>query len=194
MAIERSRAVCWTPIWNEQRSGVGLEHLLLSESAADSVVLAFDETQGPFRLSYRLTWAASWQLCAAELVVVTERSNRSLNLQTDGRGHWRHGDGQTIAELEGCVDIDIWPTPFTNSFPIRRAPMAIGERREFRMAWVFAPDLTIHPQPQAYTRLAERLYLFESLDGSGFKAELPVDEEGIVEDYPDLFRRVKADR
>ena len=58
------------------------------------------------------------------------------------------------------------------------------------MAWVFAPSLTVHAQPQAYTRLADRLYLFENLDGSGFRVELPVDEEGIVLDYPNLFRRV----
>ncbi len=48
----------------------------------------------------------------------------------------------------------------------------------------------MRPQPQAYTRLADRLYLFESLDGSNFQAELPVDEDGIVLDYLDLFRRV----
>ena len=72
--------------------------------------------------------------------------------------------------------------------------MAVGERRQFHMAWIFAPDLTVHPQPQAYTRLADRLYLFENLDGSGFRTELPVDEAGIVVDYPDLFRRVNDDR
>ncbi|HET8576634.1 MAG TPA: putative glycolipid-binding domain-containing protein [Methylomirabilota bacterium] len=49
----------------------------------------------------------------------------------------------------------------------------------------------VHPQPQAYTRLADRLYLFENLDGSGFQANLPVDEDCVVLDYPDLFRRVK---
>jgi len=59
------------------------------------------------------------------------------------------------------------------------------------MTWVFAPDLTVYPQPQAYTRLAERLYLFENLDGSGFRAELRVDEDGVVLDYPGLFRRIK---
>jgi hypothetical protein len=37
------------------------------------------------------------------------------------------------------------------------------------MAWVFAPDLTFRPQSQAYSRIGERLYLFESFDGSGFK-------------------------
>ena len=68
--------------------------------------------------------------------------------------------------------------------------MAVGERREFRMAWICAPELTFQPQPQAYTRLAERLYLFESLDGSGFRAEIAVDGDGIVTNYPGLFRSI----
>lgn len=169
---------------------MGLEHLLLAEHVADSIILAVDEEHGPFRLTYRLTWDESWRLRDADLVVATERFAKSLSLQTDGQGSWRDGDGSAIAELDGCLDVDIWPTPFTNSFPIRREPMAVGERRQFRMAWIFAPDLTVQPQPQAYTRLADRLYLFENLDGSGFRAQLPVDEDGIVLDYPDLFRRV----
>jgi hypothetical protein len=189
-----SRTICWTPIWNKEREGIGLEHLLLTEREADSVVLAFDEDHGPFRLTYHLTWDESWQLRDAELVLANERSTRSLRLQTDGRGHWRDGADKALDALDGCMDIDIWPTPFTNSFPIRREPMAIGERREFHTAWIGAPALTVQPQPQAYTRLGDRLYLFENLDGSGFRTELPVDEDGIVLDYPDLFRRVKEDR
>jgi hypothetical protein len=70
--------------------------------------------------------------------------------------------------------------------------LAVGERRRFHMAWISAPDLTFHPKPQAYTRLANQLYLFEDLDGSGYTAELSVDQDGIVLDYPDLFRRVKV--
>ena len=190
MVNSRRRTICWTPIWNKRREGVGLEHLLLAERVANSVVLAFDEGCGPFRLTYRLTWDESWRLREAELAVATERSTRSLSLRTDGHGRWRDGDGRTIGELEGCLDIDIWPTPFTNSVPVRREPLEVGERRQVRMAWVFAPDLTVRPQPQAYTRLADRLYFFENLDGGGFTAQLPVDEDGIVLDYPGLFRRV----
>lgn len=190
MTESRRRTICWTPTWNRQREGVGLEHLLLAEGVADGVVLAFDEERGPFRLTYRLSWDESWRLRDAELSAATQSSTQSLHLQTDGQGRWRDFDGHAIDELDGCMDIDIWPTPFTNTFPIRREPMAVGERRQFRMAWVFAPDLTVRPQPQAYTRLADRLYLFENLDGSGFRVQLPVDEDGIVQDYPDLFRRV----
>lgn len=192
MAHTPRRTICWRSIWGQGGAGEGLEHLLLAEREANSVVLAFDERRGPFRLSYRLAWDAAWRLRDAELLVETERSARSLRLRTDGQGRWWHGDGRAIAVLDGCIDVDIWPTPFTNSFPIRREPLAVGERRPFRMVWIDATDLTVQPQPQAYTRLAERRYRYESLDGSGFSAELPVDADGIVLDYPGLFRRVHA--
>jgi hypothetical protein len=191
MANTWTRTVCWRPTWTPGHEGVGLEHLLLSATKADAVVLAFDEDRGPFRLSYHLAWETSWQLREAGLTLETAQAARSLILRTDGQGRWRDGEGRVLDELEGCLDIDIWPTPFTNSFPIRRMPLALGERREFRMAWVDGPKLTVHAQGQAYTRLAERLYRFESLDGSGFAVDLPVDEDGVVIDYPGLFRRVK---
>jgi uncharacterized protein len=184
------RSVSWTPIWDTNREGVGLEHLLLHEGAADSVVLAFDEQGRPFRLAYELAWDASWRLREARLIVTTERATRSLRLATDGQGHWRDADTRALPELDGCIDIDIWPTPFTNTFPIRRQPLAIGERREFVMAWVSAPELTVRPMRQGYTRLADRLYLYENLDGSGFRADLAVDEDSVVLDYQGLFRRV----
>jgi uncharacterized protein len=185
------RTVCWIPVWNAAQPGVGIEHLLLSEGRADGIVIAVDEEIGPFRLAYRLSWDESWRLREATLSLVDDEAGfrRSMHLTTDGDGHWLDGEGQTLAELEGCLDIDIWPTPFTNSFPIRRVTLAVGERREFRMAWVDGTTLTVRAQAQAYTRLDERLYRFESLDGSGFTAELPMDEDLLVLDYPGLFKR-----
>ncbi len=187
---EPQRTICWQPTWNPAHEGVGLEHLLLSDHAADAVVLAVDDIVGPFRLHYQLRWNAAWQLREADLTLQTDSATRQLKLRSDGLGHWCDGDGHALAKLDGCLDIDIWPTPFTNSFPIRRDPLAVGERREFRMAWVAAPALTVQAQPQAYTRLADRLYRFESLDASGFEAELAVDEDGVVLDYPGLFKRI----
>ena len=186
------RTVCWMPTWNKERERVGLEHLLLTEQTADGVILGFDEEHGAFRLLYQLQWEPSWQVRDARLFLTTAQGERSLHLQTDGEGHWRRSDGQALDALEGCRDIDIWPTPFTNSFPIRRTPLQIGERREYLMAWIFGLDLTVHAQPQAYTRVAGRSYLFENLDGSSFRAELRVDDDGIVVDYPELFLRVPA--
>lgn len=190
MTVARCRTLCWSSTCNPAEVDTGLEHLLLTEDRADSVVLALDASAGPFRLAYRLHWDEDWQIRDAELVVATEQATRALSLHTEGDGQWLDRDGRVIADLQGCRDIDIWPTPFTNTFPVRRTSLAIGERREFPMVWVRAPELTLQVKAQAYTRVSDRCYRYENLDGSGYSAELPVDEDGIVLDYPGLFRRV----
>lgn len=190
MATAPIRTVCWSPIWNKQHEKIGLEHLVLTRGAADSVILAVDEDDAPFRLDYHLRWAPSGCLTEADLLLLKGRKKRSMGLRADGEGHWKRADGRRIPELEGCIDIDIWPTPFTNSFPLWRTPMAIGQREEFRMAWIDGTELTVEAKAQAYSRLADRLFLFGSLDDSHFQAELPLDKEGLVLDYPDLFQRM----
>jgi hypothetical protein len=180
--------VCWAPTWGN--NNLGLEHVRVAGNIADSSLLALDDDGEPFRLTYRLQWDDAGCLRQAELEAMKGHEVRSLALRADGRGHWRDSRGEHLAHLDGCIDIDIWPTPLTNSFPIWRSHLQIGQRQEYRMAWVSAPDLEVVAKPQAYTRLAERLYLFESLDGTGFKATLPVDPLGFVTDYPELFRRI----
>ena len=162
-----------------------------AEIQTRGIVIAIDEEGGPFRLAYRLDWDERWRLREAALSLIDGDSVPlcAIQLKTDGDGRWQDGEGRALADLDGCVDIDIWPSPFTNSFPIRRVPLAIGERREFRMAWVDGTTLTVRARAQAYTRLDDRLYRFESLDGSGFIADLPVDEDLLVLDYPGLFKR-----
>jgi hypothetical protein len=176
--------LCWAAI----APRVGTEHLVVSDGRADGAVVGLDDEAGPFRLQYELGWDPQWRVRRAVLTAVADKGARSLQLQSNGRGRWRR-DGVAVAALDGCVDIDIWPTPFTNSFPIRREPLAVGERRTFTMAWVDAVRWTVEPKPQAYTRLDSRRYRFESLDGSGFTAELATDANGFVLDYPGLFRR-----
>jgi hypothetical protein len=169
---------------------MGFEHVVLTDNAADSVLLAVSEQGVPFRLTYILRWDTDGCLREADLNVTQASQAKYLGLRSDGKGNWRRADGQDLPDLSGCIDIDIWPTPLTNSFPIWRAELRVGERREFRMVWISAPELTAEVKPQAYSRLQDRLYRFESLEGIGFQADLPVDSHGIVEDYPGMFRRV----
>jgi len=192
MPPDPSLVVCWKSFQRGHRVPGGLEHLVLSGREADSQLIAFDDGGRPFRLSYRLQWDEAWRLRRATLQSLGPHGQRSLILESDGHGRWRDGQGRTREDLDGCVDIDIWPTPFTNSFPLRREPMAIGQRHLFRMAWVAAPELSVQPFPQAYTRIDAYRYRYESLDGSGFTAVLQVDDAGLVIDYPGLFRRVGA--
>lgn len=182
-----TRALVWTRVGERAH---GLEHLLLGEGAADGIVVAVDDDGRPFRLGYQLRWDPSWRVREARLAVTTEQGTRTVRLESDGNGRWHDGDRSALPALDGCIDIDIWPTPFTNTLPIRRAPMAHGERRALTVTWVGAPALTVRPARQAYTRLEERRYRFESLDGAGFRAELTVDADDLVLEYEGLFRRV----
>jgi hypothetical protein len=97
-------------------------------------------------------------------------------------------------------DFGVWPNPDRVDKATRKHdgagdfPVWFAGNRAAPRPTVFITDgaalLILKKRSRAATRLADRLYLFESLDDSGFKAELPVDECGVVLDYPDLFRRV----
>ena len=112
-----------------------------------------------------------------------------LHLESDGQGRWQ-ANGKEQPTLQGCIDIDIQATPLTNTLPIRRLGLETGESMEIRLGYIEVPTLTVHPSNQRYTAIeAGSLYRFESLE-SGFTADLPVDEDGFVLDYPGLFKRL----
>ena len=67
--------------------------------------------------------------------------------------------------------------------------MAVGERREFIMAWVTAPALTLRLMRQAYTRLDDGLYPYQNL-ATYFQTQLSVEADDIVIDYQGVFRRI----
>lgn len=140
----------------------------------------------PFGLDYRLGLDRAWRLREAELRTA---AGRSLRLTSDGAGLWTV-DGRAEPALAGCVDIDIEATPFTNTLPIRRLDLSTGEAAAIAVAYIRVPALTVAPGNQRYAALEPgRLYRFESLD-IDFTADLPVDENGLVLDYPGLFRRL----
>jgi hypothetical protein len=181
-------------VWWSAWDGPGLEHLRLDDGVdevrADSVILSVDDGR-PFRARYTVACDAAWRLRAARVAVLDDPA-RVLELQVD-RGRWT-SNGAALA-LDGCLDIDIYPSPFTNTLPIRRlaSPLA-GSAVRIDVAWVHLPALTIHRAPQEYT-LLERTqsgarWRFRALD-SDFMAELHVDGQGIVRDYPGLARRLR---
>jgi hypothetical protein len=98
-----------------------------------------------------------------------------------------------MPDLDGCIDVDISSTPFTNTLPIRRLGLEPGESEELAVTYILVPELLVGAERQRYDCLEAQaeggLYRFEALP-SGFTAELPVDADGLVIDYPGLFRRV----
>jgi hypothetical protein len=183
------REVMWVP-----REAPGLEHLRLVTSdggvVANGLVIGL-EAGRPFRIGYEIRCDGRWRV--QEVRAAAPDSGRPvIELLTDGEGHWKRGGGEPVPELDGCIDVDISATPFTNTLPIRRLGLEPGESEELTVTYVRVPELLVGPERQRYGCLEAKadggLYRFEALP-SGFTAELPVDAEGLVIDYPGLFRR-----
>ena len=183
------REVMWAP-WE----GPGLEHLRLVTSddgvVANGFVIGL-EAGRPFRIGYEVRCDGRWRV--REVSLATPDSERPvLELLADGEGHWKRRGGESVPELDGCIDVDISATPFTNTLPIRRLGLEPGESEELVVTYVRVPELLVGPERQRYVCLEAQanggLYRFEALP-SGFVAELPVDADGLVIDYPGLFRR-----
>jgi hypothetical protein len=84
-------------------------------------------------------------------------------------------------------------TPFTNTLPIRRLKLAVGEAADLTVVYVaVTPTLAVRPARQRYTHLRGNedgdRYLYESLERD-FKRELLVDRQGLVVDYPGIWER-----
>ena len=174
------------------RSRLGHLRLAVQDDGifADGMVIGVTGGR-PLRVAYEVRCDADWRVRA--LRVGVPGPEPGVDLRSDGEGNWKMPDGRVVPELQGCIDADISVTPFTNTLPIQRLSLAPEESAELFVAYVESTELQAWPEPQRYTCLekSERggLYRFLSLDG-GFTADLPVDANGLVLDYPGLFRRI----
>lgn len=183
------REVRWT-----SEEGDGIEHLAFDARDegffAESVVVG-QRYGKAYGLYYRVRCDPRWHVTYAFLKIT---GGGELELHGDGEGHWRDGQGGTLAVIEGCIDIDIAATPFTNTLPIRRLQLAEGERRPIEVAYISTPDLQVTRVEQAYSCIAlNREYRYEGIFRH-FSANLTVDEDGLVIDYPTLFTRLPRTR
>jgi hypothetical protein len=122
------------------------------------------------------------------VVIHSLDDERRLDLRSDERGQWRDSE-HSVDALQGCTDLDLRASPFTNTLAINRLRLAIGESRDISVVFLDAGTLQYEKNPQRYTRLDANLYRYLSLD-SGFTADLPVDAHGLLLEYPNWFERV----
>jgi uncharacterized protein len=139
---------------------------------------------------YRVVVDREWLTCRVEVRVESAKGAAELVLESNGAGRWTV-DGSRRAELDGCTDVDLGVTPATNTLPIRRLQLGIGETGNVLAAWVAFPELTVVADEQTYERLGANDYRYRS---DGFAAELEVDDEGLVLRYGDEYWRAVARR
>ena len=128
----------------------------------------------PFALRYAIEVDDAWRTRRAE---VTGR-HETVVLESDGEGHWRVNE-RSRPDLDGCVDVDLEGSAFTNAFPVARGAT------DAPAAWVRL-DLSVERLEQTYARAGERTYDYES---PGFRSRIVFGADGIVVEYPGIATR-----
>lgn len=149
-----------------------------TSTLAGTVVLPREGT--PTTIRYQVTVNTGWEVEKTSFSVVDPDGEAQAEIAHE-EGRW-WVDGAERSDLDGCTDVDLGWTPATNTLPIRRSGLAVGESVLIRAAWVTFPELVIRPADQLYERTGELIWTYQS---GNFTAELLTDNQGFVVRYGD---------
>lgn len=137
------------------------------------------------RLEYEVTADLAWRTQSATVSGWIGRAPVAIQISVDAEQRWRL-NGVECPEVAGSVDVDLSFTPATNTLPIQRMGLAVGQAATVRAAWLTFPSLALEPLDQIYRRTGPSAYRYDVADGS-FGADLEVNAVGLVTRYPGLW-------
>lgn len=201
---ETRRAVGWV---KDDPFGVEFAELVIAAERLTARGVAIGAAPLPYRLDYDLETGPDFVTARLRVTCSGEGWRRELELGRDAKGLWTvatDGDGDVDlpsaggdpAQFADALDCDLELSPVTNMMPIlRHGLLQNGGPFEFTMAWVAVPSLAVHADGQRYRHLRSsgdhHLVRFEAVDGS-FAADITVDGDAVVVDYPGIARRLSA--
>jgi len=169
----------------------GTESFLLSSDEGgwhlEGVITAVLDHQ-PAHVRYRIVCDSAWRTLAAHVALDRAGVERELHMTVRDGGRWCV-EGEEDVRLRGCTDVDLEISPSTNTIPIRRLNLAVGQESAVTAAWVRFPTLTVQPLDQQYTRTGANRYRYASGD---FVTHIDVDDLGLVTKYEGGWSREAA--
>jgi hypothetical protein len=145
----------------------------------------------PYELRYELVTGEGFVTQSVSLSARGGDWQRELQLIRAADGSWT-ADGHPVDGVSGALDCDIANCPLTNTMPVLRDGLLHGgDPRDYTMAWIAVPELTVHRSEQRYEPIDSAHVRYLSRD-SDFAAELEFDGDGLVVAYPQLAERVHA--
>ena len=199
------RAVTWI-----KARGAEFAEVSLGEDYLRAAGVAVGATPVPYRLDYELDCGEGFVTHRLFVRAQGAGWSRALVLSRDPQGVWSaeaSAEGQADLPQPGgdpaafatALDCDLGECPVTNTMPVlRHGLLHGGPPRDFVMAWVAVPDLSVHASAQRYTFVGPpaaaatgpgpgiAVIRYESGD---YAADVTFDDEGLVVDYPGLGRR-----
>ena len=145
----------------------------------------------PWSVRYALGLDTDWRARSAHVVGRSRSGAHETRIERDESGAWRV-NGRPAPELNGCPDVDLEGSAFTNALPVHRLGLEVGQSADAPAAYVRALDLSVERLEQRYARLEDEAgharYDYES-PAFDFRCVLTYDEHLVLE-YPGIAVRV----
>ena len=161
--------------------------------ATGSMISAAADDHEAHSASYTLSTDESGVLSRLTVRTTTAGGEVHVNLSRSDEGNWLidHGDGAQRTEFEGALDADLAFSPLFNALPVRRAGLhRTPHDCELSVVHIGLPSLRVQLMRQTYRTVSVGERPVVAFAGGGATADLVLDAEGLVIDYPGLARRV----
>lgn len=137
------------------------------------------------RLDYKIECNEKWETLNARVSGFFGGEKIEIEIAAESNGLWKM-NGEEISAVRSCTDVDLNFSPVTNTLPIRRLKLKIGEKAKVRAAWLRFPSFRLESLEQTYERTGANKYIYESANGA-FRAEIETDDFGLMTCYGDFW-------
>ena len=164
-----------------------IENCILTRTKVDNEIISTiigDYESRIFKIDYHIKTTGNWETTFVNIRTQFANTIETITLEKIDGKYLLNGD--PYVDANNISDIDISLTPFTNTLPINRLQLKDGEQQIIEVIYFDIFDRKIKPVKQVYTRLTSTQYVYENYDKT-FKANILIDEQGLVIDYPELF-------
>jgi hypothetical protein len=142
-------------------------------------------------VQYAITLGLNWHTRNARVSGLSTSGACDRTLQSNGHGRWWI-DGERAPNLDGCRDVDLESSTFTNALPVKRLELGVGEEADAPAVYVRSVGLRVARLEQRYVRLeddAGRERYRYAAPAFDFECELLYDKAGLLLDYPGIGLR-----
>jgi|ERR1700733_3302422 len=177
--------ILWTGIEYHSLENCTLTIMDGGSEVSSSIIGMYDNEL--YKIDYRVRTDRHWETRSFEIRSQLYNTLEVFEFRKEGVESW-YVNGQPDERFNGCIDIDISLTPFTNTLPINRLNLSEKEDKQIKVLYLDVLGRKMMPVLQKYTKLSPTSYKYENIPND-FEAVISVDDLGLVVDYPGLFKR-----
>jgi hypothetical protein len=184
-AMDETRVIVWQAlVW---QSTVIHIHTVNEGIHGHGFAVGKTDNNIPFAMEYDMALTEDWNI--KEMSIKSLLDERFIVLMHEDK-QWYNDKGQHLNEFDGIEFVDISISPFTNTLPIKRLQFKGKQPQKVDIIYFDENKFCLRKVQQIYSHVGERTYCYQDIELPDFVSNIVVDEDGLVIDFPKMFRRV----